>query len=73
MEETHLNYARRILPEAADRVHLLGEFDTQQAGKEVPDPYGGSLEIYRQCAQIISTYLEGVVDYLQENADGNPA
>ena len=71
MEDAHLVHAQRMLPAAADRMHLLGEFDIQQSGEEVPDPYGGTLETYQQCAQTISAYLEGVIDHLHNAIGGN--
>ena len=70
MEEMHREYVRQSLPSGVDHLHLLGEFKPQQGGQEVPDPYGGSLEVYRRCAQTINTYLEGVIDYLQKEVHG---
>jgi protein-tyrosine phosphatase len=70
MEEMHREYVRQLLPPGADHVHLLGEFEPQQDGLEVPDPYGGTLETYQRCAQTINAYLEGVIDHLQKEVHG---
>ena len=70
MEQMHREYVRQLLPSGAGHVHLLSDFEPQQEGQEVPDPYGGSLETYKCCARTIATYLEWVVDHLQKKIQG---
>ena len=33
----------------------------------VPDPFGGSIEDYRRCADEIAAKLESVYDYIRKN------
>ncbi len=40
-------------PSAADRVELL-----DPAGRDVPDPFGGPLEVYRETADVIEAFIE---------------
>ena len=48
MTASHRERILRLLPEAADRVRLLGEF--REGGvRDVSDPYGGTAEIYSLC------------------------
>ncbi len=50
MEEHHLDAARRLAPEQADRIHLLARYaadDDTAPVAGVADPIGGSLEDYR--------------------------
>ena len=48
MTSSHRTRILRLLPEAADRVRLLGEF-RQGPARDVSDPYGGTAEIYSLC------------------------
>lgn len=48
MTASHKARILRLLPDAADRVHLLGEF-REGAVRDVSDPYGGTAEIYSLC------------------------
>ena len=46
MSEAQAQMVRLLVPEAADRVHRLGDYVGAEAG-DVPDPYGGGLPVYR--------------------------
>lgn len=48
MTASHKTRILRLLPEAAGRVHLLGEF-RDGAARDVSDPYSGTAEIYSLC------------------------
>lgn len=52
----HRNSILRAAPEAKGKVFSLGEF----AGvpEEVSDPFGGTLEVYRRCAEEIDRLLK---------------
>ena len=47
---------RRLFPEYVHKVRRLGNWGDQK--RDVPDPWGGSLESYRQTAQEIKELLE---------------
>ncbi len=51
MSEGHVGSVLRICPEAEARIQLL------DAGREVSDPIGGSMEVYRTCAKQIENAL----------------
>jgi len=47
---------RRTWPQYRWKVHRLAEMAGKR--KDVRDPYGESLEAYRECAEIISEYID---------------
>ncbi|TGE36711.1 low molecular weight protein arginine phosphatase [Desulfosporosinus fructosivorans] len=53
---------KRLFPEYAEKVRYLGDWGEQK--REVVDPWGGSLEIYRQTAQEIGNLLSAIKSYL---------
>ncbi|MFZ5592089.1 MAG: low molecular weight protein arginine phosphatase [Bacillota bacterium] len=50
MTRSHRQQVLWLCPEAAGRVYTLAEYATGQDA-DVPDPFGGDLEIYRQTAR----------------------
>jgi protein-tyrosine phosphatase len=56
MSQEHLRSLRVTWPQYAYKVHLLSEM----AGKrrDVADPYGGTLEEYRECADTLERYID---------------
>ncbi len=70
MERHHASHIRQWVPSGPNKVHLLGGFNSRRVTEEVADPYGGSLEVYQQCAARIRWHLDGVVKYLSRNKDG---
>lgn len=56
MERDQLALIRSWWPQYAWKVHLLSEMSGQR--KDVEDPYGGPLEAYRRCADLLSSYIE---------------
>jgi protein-tyrosine-phosphatase len=60
MTAAHRVAVLRLVPEAAGRVHLL-----DPSGRDVDDPYGGSLEDYRRaCTQIAESIEARLADWL---------
>lgn len=66
MTKNHRDAILSIYPSAADKTYVLSEygarFDKQLKGIEIGDPYGQSVEIYRQSAQDINKILEAIID-----------
>jgi protein-tyrosine-phosphatase len=66
---------KKRFPKARDRVHLLGSFSrdpgsqagggTAAAAKDIPDPVGAGIEIYRRTLSDIAGCLDGLIHYLQ--------
>jgi protein-tyrosine-phosphatase len=66
MTESHRRYLSTAYPAEAAKIFTLGEF----AGfaRDVIDPYGGSLAIYRECAEEISSLIDTVWEKIVERA-----
>ena len=61
------DHCRKIVsavPEAAGKCHALLEFST---GGGVSDPYGGTLEIYRQCFECMRPAIDNLIDMIKNN------
>lgn len=59
--------ARAIELGAGDRVHLLGEYVGRSGGAaEVPDPFGGELEDYRDTRRQLEAMLSELINRLPE-------
>jgi protein-tyrosine-phosphatase len=66
MEEMHRDYIRAVLPQAAEKVRLLGEFSRSDGPPEVADPYGGPLQRYHTCARFMQERISGLADYITQ-------
>lgn len=62
MTRRHADAARQLAPAAADRIFTLGEFTGD--GVEIPDPFGGPVEVYRETAATLARLVEQVADRL---------
>ncbi len=45
----------------ANRTHLLSRFGSDTDAADVPDPFGGSVEAYRETADAFDAMLDGVM------------
>jgi protein-tyrosine-phosphatase len=66
MEAEHVAAARALAAGSADRIHLLGGFQAEPGAEPegIPDPMGGSPEIYDECLARIARHLARVLPYL---------
>lgn len=75
MTEGHIHSVVSMFPYAAEKTFLLLEFDENrpQDQKEILDPIGGSIEVYRQCRDQIMDGLKSVIEFIeqQENMKEN--
>ena len=56
MERNHAEAIAQAFPAYASKVHLLSEMSGQSF--DVPDPYGGPLWEYEQCADLLTELIE---------------
>lgn len=59
MTNDHLSVVQNARPDLAQNMRLLSE-----NGSNIIDPIGGSLEDYSQCADMITTCLESLLDQI---------
>lgn len=64
MTSAHAAELKRRFPKARDRVHLLGSFSSKIKSKEILDPVGSTIEIYRGIRNDIAGSLDGLIRYL---------
>ena len=56
-------------PGAAQKVFLLRSFDpAAREDRDVPDPIGSTLGVYRHCRDVIAAAIPGLVEFLEELA-----
>lgn len=66
MTADHEKAVREAAPEALDRIKLLKEFTGDVSnGKNITDPFGGSLQVYRETLQEIRTSVLKLIDKLE--------
>jgi protein-tyrosine-phosphatase len=53
-------------PDLADNIFTLKEFAENQDGKDIEDPFGLSLEVYRDIRDEIKLELEKILQKLKE-------
>ncbi|HCS51115.1 MAG TPA: hypothetical protein DIW81_05895, partial [Planctomycetaceae bacterium] len=65
---TLTNHHREIIithrPELRDRVQVLG-----QDGRDIPDPIGGDVAVYRQCKEVIEQNLRLIAEEIVRELD----
>jgi RpiB/LacA/LacB family sugar-phosphate isomerase len=69
MTRSHVDTLLALYPEAAEKTFLLREFDDTLDAyeKDISDPIGGSLEIYRDCRDQIEQGLLCIMKFLESN------
>lgn len=72
MSYSQLDSLLLLFPSAAEKTYLLREFeeDVPLIAREIPDPIGGSLEVYRFCRDQIAKALPKVVDFVLSSETG---
>tara|TARA_Y100001934_G_C12377695_1_gene790238 strand:- start:1904 stop:4012 length:2109 start_codon:yes stop_codon:yes gene_type:complete len=73
MTRGHVEAVTLLYPQAAEKTFLLREFEESLEfyEKDVADPIGGSVEVYRACCDQIEEGINSVVRFIQGN-DGAP-
>jgi protein-tyrosine-phosphatase len=68
MSPQHRAMVLALVPGAEDRTHLLRDYGgtASSPGEGVPDPFGGTLERYRQSWSQISEAIEGILPKLRD-------
>ena len=69
MTLNHVMAVTHFFPEAADKTFLVRDFDRNVSAddREVADPIGGSLEIYRYCRDQINQGIHSIIKELESS------
>ena len=74
MTRGHFETLRQFFPEADGKTYLVGSFIPDQAGSaDVPDPYGSSLSVYRECRDTLKKAIPGILRFIDPSAMNTPA
>jgi RpiB/LacA/LacB family sugar-phosphate isomerase len=70
MTHSHVDHLLLLYPQAAEKTFLLREFDEtlQDFEKDIPDPIGGSFEVYLNCRDQIEQGIASMLNFLQQTA-----
>ena len=64
MEDAQSKYILEVEPKAKDRVFNLKKFLPPEAEKDIPDPIGRNLAVYREVYSIIKEAVLELKDWL---------
>ena len=66
MENEHIEYILDQFPYDQEKVHLLSKFAGEQG--DVPDPIGQNIDVYRECARILTHLLQVAAEKMIKGA-----
>lgn len=66
MTRGHADYLRDFFPVAKEKLFLLGSFIPDALDDSIEDPYGGSLEDYRACRDLIRKAIRNLLSRLEK-------
>jgi protein-tyrosine-phosphatase len=67
MEDSHTRFITKHWDNAAKKIRPLSDFDRKERkGRDIPDPYGSSIDYYRVVYRQIDEALNSLVQWLKE-------
>jgi glycine hydroxymethyltransferase len=75
MTHGHVDSITLLYPQAAERTFLVREFDEtlEPFEKDIPDPIGGSYDLYRQCRDQIEQSLPSLMSFIEQTSASTEA
>ena len=72
MTHSHVDTVQLLYPQAAEKTFLMREFDDtlDPYEKDISDPIGGSLNVYRACRDQIEQGIAGILHFVQHGPSG---
>src|SRR5207249_5667309 len=70
MTHSHVDAITLLYPQAAEKTFLLREFDETLDAYEndIPDPIGGSLEVYQNCRDQIEQGIASMLKFIEQTS-----
>jgi glycine hydroxymethyltransferase len=70
MTRGHVDSIMLLYPQAAEKTFLVREFDEnlEPFEKDIPDPIGGSYEVYRQCRDHIQQSIPSLLSFIDQTS-----
>jgi len=69
MAESHRNAVLRFSQISPEKVKLLLEFSNKHRKGDIADPFGGNIEIYRNCFLQIASAVDNLLTYILKKKD----
>lgn len=69
MTASHKNSLLQLRPDAVFKIHTLAEYCEAAYKSDIPDPFGGDLDIYIRCRDEIIKHLNVLVRKLKEKGE----
>jgi glycine hydroxymethyltransferase len=75
MTRGHVDSITMLYPQAAEKTFLVREFDEtlEPYEKDIPDPIGGSYELYRQCRDQIEQSIPSLMSFIDQTSNASVA
>lgn len=70
MTKAHEERLSSLFPEFKQKIKRLGAWSLRLSDFDVSDPWGGTIEVYRQCAKDLEPLIRELKDQL-DNLEGN--
>jgi len=70
LASSHVDNLIRLFPQAREKIFLLREFVEKlpTGGKDIADPIGGDLEIYKACRNQIKQGVESIIPFIEQQS-----
>ena len=62
MSQAHANIANQMYPNSG-KIYTLSEYVGSEGLSDIPDPYGGSVDIYKACANHLDKLIAKIVEH----------
>ena len=66
MTQSHIDELLDIVPSAKEKMFLVRSFDPSSDTRDVPDPVGWDIDIYRGTREMFSGALPGLLEFLDQ-------
>lgn len=66
MTASHKHFLGARYPQFLDKVFTLKEYVGEESGPDIPDPFGGDLQVYEAAAREIEQAVEKLVEKLRQ-------
>lgn len=70
MTNSHKQHLLRLVPEAEGKVFLLKDYSSGE-NRDIMDPFGGTVDVYRTCFQELSQEIEQALEKMANKTNEN--
>lgn len=67
MSQSHKETLSNFFPNMSDKIYTLPEYIGNTAFTEVFDPFGGNIDVYKSCFEVLKVFIKKLIDVLTEN------